>query len=273
MTEVPLPVDGPALVADVQLPAGQRIYGWEDDVTDVGIPLAWVTARPMTDAGNAWLALSAAHAETGLVPVLLYRARQMGEEVSGEAFMLGGGADVGLVDTMSAETILKRGWDTGDDFLDPYLAQTRAPFGLEFPGLAEAERGRLPEATLRAAVAAHQPAFLGLVAAPRPADVPATVGWTGFGIDWPGTAEARSLQISTVLRSWETRFGARPLRIGSNMILRVLVERPPSTFGAAIRVAAEHLAFADECNGRSGYSVSDLAADLVGKPVWHFWWD
>jgi hypothetical protein len=27
MTEVPLPKDGPALVAGVRLPAGQRIYG------------------------------------------------------------------------------------------------------------------------------------------------------------------------------------------------------------------------------------------------------
>ena len=155
MTEVPLPVGRVRAGRRRPAPSGLRIYGWEDDVTDVGIPLAWVTARPMTDAGNAWLALSAAHAETGLVPVLLYRAGQMGEEVSGEAFMLGGGADVGLVDTMSAETILKRGWDTGDDFLDPYLTETRAPFGLEFPGLTEPERGRLPEATLRAAVATH----------------------------------------------------------------------------------------------------------------------
>lgn len=268
-----LPEDGPALIAGIQLPAGQRIYGWDDDVTDIEIPLGWVTDSPVADAGDTWLALSAAHAETGLVPVLLSRDPQMREEISGEAFMLGGGADVGLIGTKSAETILARGWDTGADSLDPYLAEVRAPFALEFPGLAEAERVRLPDAALRAAVATHQPAFLGLVVARRPADAPAAVGWTGFGVDSPASPQARCLEVAAVLRSWETRFGARPLRIGSDMILRVLVERPPSTFEAAIRVAAEHIAFGDEYGRYSGQPISELAAELVGKPVWHFWWD
>lgn len=267
-----LPEDGPAVIAGVQLPAGRRIHGWEDDVTDITVPLAWVTDQPMDDAGDAWLALYAAEDTGGLVPVLLSRDAAA-EEVSGEAFALGGGADTGLLDAMSAATILAGRWDTGEDSLGPDLAQVRSPFGLEFPGLAEAEQGRLPEATLRAAVATHQPAFLGLVVAPRPADVPAAVGWTGFGADSPGTPQARCLEVATVLRSWETRFGARPLRIGSDMILRVLVERPPSTFEAAIRVAAEHVAFGDEYGRYSGEPISELAAELVGKPVWHFWWD
>ena len=103
--------------------------------------------------------------------------------------------------------------------------------------------------------------------------MPAAVGWSVFGTDRPGSPQARSLEISAVLRSWETRFGARPLRIGGDSILRVLVERPPSTLEAATAVAAEHLAFADECNGVNGYSVSELARILLGNPVWQFWWD
>jgi Domain of unknown function (DUF4253) len=272
MSGVPLPEDGPAEVAGVSLPDGQRVYGWDDDVTDIERPLARVTSRPMADAGYAWLALSAAHPETGLVPMLLSRADGM-EDVSGYAFGFYGAQDVRLIDAKSAEMILAAGWDTGEDVLDDYLAENRAPFGLEFPGLAPAEETRLPEARLRMAVATEQPAFLGLVAAERPADVPAAVGWTGFGIDMPAGPEARSLEIAAVLRSWETRFGARPLRIGSDMILRVLVERPPSTFEAAIRVAAEHLAFADEYGRYSGQPVSELAAELVNQPIWHFWWD
>jgi hypothetical protein len=272
MTDVPLPEDGPALIAGVQLPPGRRMYGWDNDVTDIEIPLAWVTEHPMAEAGYTWLALSAAHAETGLAPVLLSRGSQTGEELTGEAFALGGGADIGQIDAKSAETILVQGWDTGEDVLNPQQTEQRAPFGAEFPGLAEEERGQLPETALRAAVATHQPAFLGLVAARRPADVPAAVGWTGFGVDMPGP-DARCLEVSAVLRSWESRFGARPLRLGSDMILRVLVERPPSTFEAAIRVAAEHVAFGDEYGRYSGQPISELAADLVGKPVWHFWWD
>jgi hypothetical protein len=272
VTAVSLPEDGPAEIAGVPLPAGQRIYGWMDDGTDIETPAAWVTSSPVADAGDAWLALSAAHAETGLVPVLLSRARNM-EGISGEAFMLGGAQDAGLIDTKSPEGILADGWDTSENVLDSYLAETRAPFGLEFPGLAPAENTRLPDARLHAVVAAYQPAFLGLVAASRPADVPAAAGWTGFGVDGLGGPDARCLEVSAVLRSWETRFGARPLRIGSDMILRVLVERPPSTFEAAIRVAAEHVAFADEYGRYSGQPIYELAADLVGAPVWHFWWD
>lgn len=277
---MPLPEDGSAEVAGVPLPAGQRIYGWMEDYADIEIPAAWVTSSPMADAGDAWLALSAAHAETGLVPVLLSRVSYLadmpgytGEEITGEAFMLAGAQDAGLIDAKSAEAILAAGWDTGEDVLDSYLAETRAPFGLEFPGLAPAEDARLPDGRLRAAVAAYQPAFLGLVVADRPADVPAAAGWTGFGVDWLGSPDARCLEVSAVLRSWETRFGARPLRIGSDIILRVLVERPPSTFEAAIRVAAEHVAFAAEYGRYSGQPISELAADLVGAPVWHFWWD
>ena len=187
MTAVPLPEDGPAEIAGVSLPAGQRIYGWMEDGADIEIPAAWVTSEPMADAGDAWLALSAAHAETGLVPVLLSRAGNM-EGISGEAFMLCGVQDIALIDTKSPEGILAEGWDIGEGVLDSYLAETRAPFGLEFPGLAPAEDARLPDARLRAAVAAYQPAFLGLVAAGRPADVPAAAGWTGFGVDGPGSA-------------------------------------------------------------------------------------
>ncbi len=273
MTAVPLPDDGPAELAGVPLPDGQRVYGWMDDCADIEVPAAWVTSRPMADAGDAWLALSAAHAETGLVPVLLSRAGVMGEDLSGEAFMLCGAQNVGLIDVANPAAILAEGWDIGEDVLDSRLAAKRAPFGLEFPGLAPGEETRLPEARLRAAAAAHQPAFLGLVAASRPADVPAAAGWTGFGVDWLGGPDARCLEVSAVLRSWETRFGARPLRIGSDMILRVLVERPPGTFEAAVRVAAEHVAFADSCGRYSGQPLSELAAELVNQPVWHFWWD
>ena len=270
MTAVPLPEDGPAEIAGVSLPAGQRIYGWMDDWADIEIPAAWVTSGPMADAGDAWLALAAAHAETGLVPVLLSRADNM-EGISGEAFALCGAQDAALIDAKNPESILTEGWDVGDDF-DAYLAEKLAPFGPDFPGLAPAEDARLPDARLRRAVAAYQPAFLGLVAAGRPADVPAAAGWTGFGVDGSGL-DARCLEVAAVLRSWESRFGARPLRIGSDMILRVLVERPPSTFEAAIRVAAEHVAFADEYGRYSGQPIYELAAELVGAPVWHFWWD
>ena len=284
MTEdVSLPEDGPARIGPVSLPAGQRIYGMPVPLSirqQVGIAdnsqqaVAWVTSRPMADAGDAWLALCQAHPRTGLVPVLLSSVGHVSQgSITGEAFGFLGAQDVSLIDSMSAQAVLAAGWDMGEDYLDPDLADERAPFGAEFPGLAPAEERRLPEAMLREAVAAEGPAFLGLVAARRPADIPAVVGWSMFGSDMPWSPHARSLEIAAVLRSWEARFGARPLRIGSDSILRVLVERPPGTLEAAAGVAAEHFAFADQCADGSAYTVRDLAELLVGEPVWQFWWD
>jgi hypothetical protein len=281
--DVPLPEDGPAQVGPVSLPVGQRIYGMPMPLfirQRHGIPdnsqraVAWVTSRPLDDAGDVWLALHEEYPRTGLVPVLLSRAAHDSQsDIAGDAFGFYGAQDVSLIDSMSVQAVLEAGWDTGEDDLDPDLAEERAPFGTEFPGLAPAEGTPLPGATLRTGVTVEGPALLGLVAATRPADIPAAVGWSVFGSDTPWSPEARSLQIAAVLRSWDDRFGARPLRIGSDSILRVLVERPPSTLKAATRVAAEHFAFADERGENSSYTLRDYAELLIGEPVWHFWWD
>lgn len=271
MSGATLPEDGPALIAGIQLPAGQRIYGMESG--DEMPPIAWATSRTMADASDAFFALSAAHARTGLVPILLSGADGM-DDIQEDFFGLEGSEDLSLIDEMDPEEVLAAQWDLGDeDTFDAYLERLRAPYGAVFPGLAPAERTRLPHAALRSAAAWEDPAHLALVAASRASDVPAAVGWSVFGVDAPGTPEARSLDVSTVLRSWETRFAARPLRIGGDSILLVLVEQPPSTLETATAVAAEHLAFADECDGVNGYPVSELAQILVGKPVWQFWWD
>ena len=67
---VMLPEEGPAQVGPVTLPPGRRQYSVDD-----GQLVAWVTVEKMPDAGRAWLALSAAHSATGLVPVLLQEDR------------------------------------------------------------------------------------------------------------------------------------------------------------------------------------------------------
>jgi hypothetical protein len=177
----------------------------------------------MPGAGRAWLALSAAHAATGLIPALLQPAPP-GPEPGGQPYFgFYHPVDVALLDQISAEEVLTAHWTS--EFEDPRAAASRAPFGDRFPGLAPAQSEPLPAARLRHALSALPPAHLGLVSASRPADVPAIVGWSVFGVDFykpdddspdqpfypPG---ARSLQIGAVLRSWETRFGARLLRIG-----------------------------------------------------------
>lgn len=139
-----------------------------------------------------------------------------------------------------------------------------------FPGLAPAERARLTAAELAAALGSLEPARIGLVPAARPADILALTGWSTFGefMDQPN-----GVWIGSVLRSWEDRFGARLLNVGPGAEIRLLVERPPRTRGAAEKIAAEHSVFCDECAGQGLRDIDEIADSLVGAPFWTFWWD
>jgi hypothetical protein len=269
-----LPEDGTAMIGYVPLPPGRRVYTMEEEKL-----VAWVTDEPWDDAGRAWMALSDAHADSGLVPVLL-RAAPHGPggeprvvtEPTGEDFGFVWQADVSLLSGMTARDVLARQWDTSETLWDEHLAARAAPFGRQFPGLAPAGDARLPAEALHQAVLPKQPVHLGLVAASRPADVPPVVGWGFFGVDEHGP-EARSLEVAAVLRSWEVRYGARLLQIGGDVVLRVLVERPPRTIADAQALAVEHLAFGDECGEMNWGTVGKLAEHLVNAPLWRFWWD
>ena len=94
-------------------------------------------------------------------------------------------------------------------------------------------------------------------------------------------SQLKPLAISAVLRSWEDRFGARLLQIGFDRI-RLLVERPPRTADAALRLAAEQHVFCDECQHGKGEMGTDLpgldtvpglAQWVLATPAWTFWWD
>lgn len=279
MAAAVLPEDGPLMIGSVALPEGVRRYTVDDEEL-----AAWVTVAPMPDAGLTWLALSAAQAETGLVPVLL-QPDPPDQRPPGEAPFFGfyHRADPALLTGMSALSVLTAEWDAGRDSADALRwAPSVAPYGDRFPGLAPAERLPMPPEEVRRAVSALPAAHLGLVSASRPAHVPAVVGWSVFGVDFvsPGAGSfefylpgARSLIIGAVLGSWEERFGARLLRIGADAILQVLAERPPRTLELATQLAAEFYAFADEIDHQAAYTVGGIAARLVGAPLWTFWWD
>jgi len=272
-----LPGDGAARVGGVEVPPGARKHSAND-----GQLVAWVTNDPVPDPGVRWLALSAAHAVTGLVPVLLKAdpppLREPGQQPFFGFFHR---APVALMDQMPVASLLAAGWDDRVARCGPADDGALDPFGPRFPGLAPPERASTSPDALRRVVSALPPAYLGLVAAGRPADVPAAVGWSAFDTDFtspdpmsgdfylPG---ARSLKIGAVLRSWEERYGARLLRLGADAIVQVLAERPPRTVEAAQALAAEHYAFADEAGGLPADSVAAIAARLVDATVWTFWW-
>jgi hypothetical protein len=144
---------------------------------------------------------------------------------------------------------------------------------IPFPGLAPATDGSLTSGARTAALRSLRPARIGLIAARRPADVLATVGWTCF--DDPAYEDGirNALWIGAILRSWENRFGARLLAIGPGAEIRLLVQRPPRTLEEAEKVAPEHSAFATECAGQGLRTVGEIAPALVDAPIWTFWWD
>jgi Domain of unknown function (DUF4253) len=271
-----MPEDGQLRFGQVALPAGKRIRA----VYPPGEPVAWVTLQPVPDPGRVWAALSAAHQETGLVPILL---SGMGGDPQDTRRPWDNGEfdpppDVTELERMEAASVLQEMWDgtayEGDDEdgeeEDDEMVAMRAPFSRQFPGLAPAEYSPLSQDQLQNVLTSLRPARLGLVPASRPADVLPLIGWSGFAPGTDGT-----LSLAAVLRSWEDRFGARLLDVGFAQI-RLLVERPPRTYEAAQGLAVEQFAFCNECTlaGQAGLSdVGSIAAGLVNTPVWGFSWD
>lgn len=259
-----LPQDGEVRLGAVTLPAGRRVVP-EHPVHGPGDPVAWVTTEPLPDAGLAWSALSDAHQQTGLVPVLLTDSER------DEQFFFLGPADLTALDGLDAAEVLAGLWDdrmpSGDEWDSDILAEIRGPFSGQFPGLAPGEDATLSMAQLHEALRSLPAAPIGLVPAARPADVLPTVGWsTTDQFQTP-------LPIAAVLRSWEARFGARLLSVGPGAEIRLLVERAPRTAEAAQAIAAEHFAFCDECGGQGLRHIPKITASLVDAPIWTFWWD
>jgi hypothetical protein len=298
--ECDLPSDGPATVGGFRLPPGRRL------AAEAGrSPVLWATGE-MEDAAEAWLALLDRLAGKRLVPVLLSgplflsgpqdqaggllgtgepgqpggpgAVAALGAAVlrEGTRLPLPGGA--GVVGGLNAAALLGRGWDRslpGPDAGGPWFDEDEAavtdllaPYSGDFPGLSAPSGSQISAVERADAVASLTGQLrLGLVAASRPADVPAVIGWEGAESD--GFSPAA---LSCVLRSWEDRFGARLVRLGSGTI-ELLVERPVYSREAALAVAAEHFAFCSENFYGGGDSIASYADDLPGAAIWSFWWD
>jgi Domain of unknown function (DUF4253) len=226
-----LPDEGELRLGAVMLPPGRRIVPQKGP----GEPVAWVTTQPVPDPGLIWSALSDAHLETGLVPIVLTDGEK------DEDFFFSAPDDLAELEHLDAASVLRM-------------------------GLAPHEASKLSMAECQQVLGSLSPAPIGLVPARRPADVLPTVGWRTTG-RFP-----TSLPIAAVLRSWEARFGARLLDVGPGAQIRLLVERPPRSTEAAERVAAEHFAFCDESAGQGLHDIPGIAASLVDAPVWTCWW-
>jgi hypothetical protein len=266
MSPSDLPEDGPLHIEAVELPAGRRVAPLEEPDAD---PVAWVTDRPLTASVPTWTALAELSSKTGLQPVLL------ADDESEDSFYFLQPVSVDAVDLMTAAAVLGTFWSrkmpsaAEEQRLSERWTAKRGPYSRIMPGLADREEVSLTRADLGDSVPA---ARIGLVAAARPADVLPTVGWSTFDDSYYPVPN--SLWIAAVLRSWEDRFGARLLSLGPGSSITLLVARPPRSLDRALPVAAEHFAFADECDGCGSASfVPQIAQSIIAAPIWTFFWD
>lgn len=110
----------------------------------------------------------------------------------------------------------------------------------------------------------NEPGHLVLVPAARPADALWALGPSEYN-DRPGP----SVSVA-VLRSWEDRYGAVPLRF-SHDCLTVGLRRPPRTYDEGRAAVIEMLAFCSDA-----FDTSDLEetfGSMIGERLWDFWWD
>jgi hypothetical protein len=257
---------GPDRRLDVDLPPGRLIAPARDGETG---PAYWLSDEP---AGpDLWVRLRRAHARSGLWPVIAAaddgnpRVPWAAGEVSPQPSA--------AIDALDAGSVLARLWDeyVADGEAADEFAELE-PFGQAWPGPAaatETGEGSDPAAFADQYVGDHDDGASRLLLAPaaRSADVVTVVGWQGSVNHTEDTAA-----LSSVLRSWEDRFGIRVIELGFD-ILAACVPRPPTTMAEAERVAAEHFAFCPDNIIQGAGTIAEYAASILGEDVWSFWWD
>lgn len=267
-------------------------------------PPLWATDSKLPDPGSSWQELDASSKAAGLVALLLDDLRDSSQPgrpwASGEF-------DPNrehLPDDYEPDHVFRENWwgyvpigslppdekrRVTSAFTSPSLQnlefeedeeetamflELAAPWGVQFPGLALAERTSGDRGRYDAAVHQTPSARIGLVDAVRPADVPYVIGWMGATNHFRGNNGPALL--STMMRSWEDRFGARLFRLGFDT-MEFLVERPPSSEASALAIAAEHFAFAGNDAFQAGptpvHSIRGRAELILANPTWYFWWD
>ncbi|TNC28112.1 DUF4253 domain-containing protein [Amycolatopsis alkalitolerans] len=228
----------------------------------------WLSDEPLTEPGQYRDCIDAFE-RTGLWPVLVphdERFAATGEDWVDDRRRLG--PAVHRIETVDVGQTLARWWDP---FCCAGGTGCLRPYGANFPGLARKSQLRvdpLAEAGNTGSILARRGMYrLGLVAVERPADVPATLGWTGMIKSTDQVAA-----VSAVLRSWEDRFGATLVVLGFDE-LELSVAAPPRLQGRALVVAAEHRAFSVRSFSGQPGNLREYAASLVHKRHWRFSWD
>lgn len=229
----------------------------------------WLSDQPLAEPGR-YRDCIGAFERTGLWPVLVPRDDRFAATGADWVDDRGRLAPVPpeRIDVHDPGETLARWWDP---FCCTAGTGCLRPFGSTFPGLARKSQLRVDpyaEAGNTGSILARRGTYrLGLVAAERPADVPAALGWTGMikSTDQVGA-------LSAVLRSWEDRFGATLIVLGFDE-LELAVAAPPRLQSRAVVVAAEHRAFSVRTFSGQPGTLREYAAGLVHRRHWRFSWD
>jgi predicted DNA-binding WGR domain protein len=267
----PLPSDGPVTLGRVSLPPGHRLAGSSEfapmGVAPVTEPVIWATDDLVEDAGRIVYLIRQPAAARNLVPVLLAGMEsETNRPWDSHEFCPTDPRRAVLIDV---EAELAKSWrghfEDDDEFASERLASVR-PFGKTFPGMARpASLDRITEDS--DVLAQMRGRRIGLIAAPRPADVLAAVGWCGAVNIYEDPA-----LLSAVLRSWEIRWNAYLVEIGFDT-LTLTVGNPPQDDKSALALAAEHCAFCPDNIWQGSETIAAYARDLAGSPTWQFWFD
>ncbi|GAA4906446.1 DUF4253 domain-containing protein [Streptomyces coeruleoprunus] len=225
-------------------------------------PSYWYADEPARP--DTWSRLLPAREAAGLQPVLLTERQHLFVDQV---------ADADDLDPVATLTDLWAYVQPEEEDDDAHLET--APFTRTWPGLAApGEQDGDPDeraALLALELAQDDKYFKGsraaLVPARCSADIPAALGWSG------ACNHTDAVALSTVLRSWEDRFGIRVVGLGAD-VMSLSVAAPPRTMEHALAVAAEHHAFCPDNVWQGTESLAEYAAEAVlGQREWWFWWD
>jgi hypothetical protein len=280
-------------VLDVDLPPGRLVEPQEEEGGARNAPAYWLSDEPADP--ELWARLRQAHTRSGLWPVFAkpLNRREHRPWAAGEVSP----QPVTDIRRVSAGDVLAglwaawirgdhhlslEGWPGSDDPLELACGFTLPrddgfeelePFGVGWPGLAPTSDGQddPDQFTDEHVFESEDDSRIMLVPAARSADVLTVVGWHG-AVNY---VQPISL-LSSVLRSWEDRFGARLIEVGF-ATLHLAVAAPPVSLEHAERVAAEHFAFCPDniyAAVMSPNTIRGYAAEhVLGKADWWFWWD
>ena len=255
-----LPQSRSGSVANVDLPAARLLQPSPGGGLRGSEPVLWVSDSPVRNVVEHWKRLARSFSDTGLWP-LIVDPRTVGIDRLDEALM-----DVARSVGADPFRLLRMWWhdSIGEDD-EEQDAETIAPFGRKFPGLAPRTPGDRPTSIEQHVhgLAGH----LGIVAVDRPARTLEAIGWMG-----PANYDMNPTEQSAILDTWEDRFDAYIVGLGFDTI-SLAVGRPARDLRSATAIAAEHMAFCSDIIYQGVGSIREYAPLLVDAHRWDFWWD